>query len=82
MQVILELFLVFLDLAVELVDKRVDGRVHVGLAGLGKNVIATHVYSGFRDVIQVLQRKDHVRVAYFVKMAFQLSHFFIDIVSE
>src|SRR5512132_82081 len=66
--VILDEFLVFQHLPVELVGERVDRRVHVGIDALGVDVLAAHVHVRLHLLSQLVDRKHHTDVDHMIEM--------------
>src|SRR5690606_21445368 len=67
--VVLDLLLVLLHLAVELVDHRVDGRVHVAIVGFDEDVLAARAQRHFRLLVELVHRQDHADADHIVEVA-------------
>jgi hypothetical protein len=72
-----QLFFVFLQLAIELVNQHVDRGVHVILFHLGKEVGAVDVYGGLGYLPVFFHRQDYMYVGYMIEVALQPLEFFM-----
>ena len=66
--VILNLLLVFLNLAVQLVEQRINGSVQVVAGLFGMHVLAWHVHSHFRFLLQLFDGQNDANAGYLVEM--------------
>lgn len=79
---ILELFLMLDDLAVELVDQPVDGGIHIFLDVIGKQAVAADHHCRLSLVTQLLNRQYDVGIDYLIEMPFQALKFISDILAQ
>src|SRR5258706_3508815 len=65
----LEIALLVLQyLAIELVDQRVDRRIHVRVVAFDKNVLAGEMHIGFDFLLELFHRENHVDVDDMIEM--------------
>src|SRR5690606_12906199 len=77
-----ELFLVLRDLAVQLVRKIVDGRIHVAVRGLGVDRAAAEPDRRLRLVDQLLDGQYAVDVDHVIEMALELAESSRDVIAQ
>src|SRR5262252_1226883 len=78
----MRLFLVLDDLAVELVDQRIDGGVEIFRDRVGEQFRTARVYRGFRFLDQFLDGQYDVHVGDVVVMAFQPVELARDVIAQ
>jgi RNA polymerase sigma-54 factor len=77
--VALDLLLVAQDLAIKLVDQRINGGVHILVFGIGEHVGAGDVDGGFGLLALFLDAEDHVNVGHMIEMPLQADDFFVNV---
>lgn len=71
---VFDLFLVFDDLPVKLVDQQVDGCVHVGIFAFHKYVLAGQVDVCFDLLSQFFYAKNHAHIDHMIEMTVNSDH--------
>src|SRR5512147_784588 len=77
-----QLFLVSLDLPVELVDEDIDRRIHVRFDRVGVDRSAAHVNRGFRFVLQLLDGQYAVDIRQVIEMSLESRELGTDVVAQ
>ncbi len=63
------------NLAVNLVDQKINGRVKIAFGCLAVNIFAANVERQFRSVLEWLKRQDDLRVYDVIKVPQNTGHF-------
>lgn len=72
--VVLSACFVLKDLAVNLVNEEVDGRIKIVFGGLAVDVLSANVEREFRSVLEWLERQDHLCVDHVIKVPHDARH--------